>query len=448
MEKIDEPKKYKHLTKTERDFIEICIAKNEPIKQIAKKLRRGTSTVTNEILKNRFKIESLHHCGNDCTHSIECIKTNLCGDKNCPFPCKWCRKGSELGPCTSRCSEYHSNECTLLINPPYVCNICQQKDRCIKTKFFYNAKKAEFLSGYRKKRAHHRPRISDLKLYDINKLLNKLVKRKGQSLSHIMRTHSTEIGVSLSTLYNYIRRELFDIRIIDLRRAPGMKPRKKSKDNLELRRDRSYKKGRSYGDYSDYILENTDEMVCEMDTVEGKKKESKRILTILMKKYHILLIFLLPNGKAASVCNVFNYLNHKLGLDTFRELFPVILTDNGTEFQQVEGIELSVNNEFRTSVFYCDPNRSDQKGAIEKAHEFIRYVLPKGSSFEPYEQTDFTLLMNHINSYYRKSMEGKCPFDLVPDDDINMHKLMDLLHMNKIPPDEVNLTPSLLKKRN
>ena len=40
------------------------------------------------------------------------------------------------------------------------------------------------------------------------------------------------------------------------------------------------------------------------------------------------------------------------------------------------------NDEVRTRIYYCDPNRSDQKGALEKNHEYIRYVLPKGTSFE------------------------------------------------------------------
>ena len=36
--------------------------------------------------------------------------------------------------------------------------------------------------------------------------------------------------------------------------------------------------------------------------------------------------------------------------------------------------------EHRTKVFYCDPLASRQKGACEKNHEYIRYILPKGTS--------------------------------------------------------------------
>lgn len=447
MEESPKTSRFKQLTKLDRDFIEYGLAKNEPIKRIAKELKRGTSTITNEILKNRTKISRMHYGGNECVYSEECSRTNICGDMSCPFPCKWCRKQHELGPCTSHCKEYHSNQCSLLIRPPYVCNSCQLKDRCIKEKFFYNSKDADSSSQKRKIHAHWGPRLPGQKMVLIDKLLQKLLKRRGQSIAHIMKTHAEEIGVSVSTLYNYIRRGFLETRLIDLRRAPSMAARKRIVKNAEVRRDKSYKMGRTYANYCEYTLENTDEAVCEMDTVEGKKREPKRILTILMKRYCILLIFLLPNGKAASVCNVFNYLSAKLGLEKFRRLFPAILTDNGTEFQQVEGIELSPDNEMRTCVFFCDPNRSDQKGAIERAHEFIRYVLPKGSSFEKYEQEHFTMIMNHINSYYRKSLDDRCPYDLIRDDDEDMHDLMNLLHMKKIPPDEVNLTPRLLKNK-
>ena len=98
---------------------------------------------------------------------------------------------------------------------------------------------------------------------------------------------------------------------------------------------------------------------------------------------------------------------------------------------------------FRTSLFYCDPMASWQKPHIEKNHEYIRYVVPKGKSFTPYQQEDITLLMNHINSTKRASLKGKAPYELVDDDDEDMKALMDLLKMHLIPADEVHLTPDL-----
>lgn len=441
---------YKQLTFSDRNTIESGISHNESFKSIAKKLNRGTSTITNEVRKNSTHIDAMHSFSNDCAFSGECHEMNLCGDMNCPFPCKWCRKRDKLGPCSTKCGKYNSIKCNFLLYPPYVCNNCQQKDRCIKEKYFYNARDAEDNFQKRKIQSHCGPRLTDDELKAIDDLLYVLIKKNGQSLEHIYPTHTDILKVSISTLYNYINKGYFKkLRAIDLRNAVSRKPRSRNDDYIynNKRKDRSYKEGRSFADYLDYVTSNTDRMVTEMDTVIGKQKESKRVLTLEIKRYSILIILLLDNGKSESVVKTFDLLEHKLGLDRFRRLFPIILTDNGPEFQQVERLEQNYNNEIRTNIYYCNPYRSNEKGTIEKAHEFIRYVLPKGTSFMNLEQSDFTLIMNHINSYQRKKLNGRCPYDIINDDDEDMKQLMAALHLYRIPPDQVNLTPSLLKNK-
>ena len=87
-----------------------------------------------------------------------------------------------------------------------------------------------------------------------------------------------------------------------------------------------------------------------------------------------------------------------------------------------------------------------QKAHIEKNHEYIRYVTPKGKTLTPYTQEDMTLLMNHINSTRRRSLGGKAPYELVDENDEDMHALFSLLKMDFIPPDEVHLKPDLFTK--
>ena len=111
----------------------------------------------------------------------------------------------------------------------------------------------------------------------------------------------------------------------------------------------------------------------------------------------------------------------------------------------MDDLEQSDSLTMRTSIFYCDPMASWQKPHIEKNHEFIRYVLPRGKSLNPYTQEDITLLMNHINSVRRPGLENKTPYDLA-EDDADMQALMRLLKMHPIPPDEVHLKPDLLLK--
>ena len=159
-----------------------------------------------------------------------------------------------------------------------------------------------------------------------------------------------------------------------------------------------------------------------------------------------MLLFLLPDGTNASVKRVFDYLERGLGLECFQRLFPVFLTDNGSEFKNAGALELTEDFQCRTKVFFCDPMASWQKPHIEKNHEFIRYVVPRGKTLNPYTQEDMTLLMNHINSTRRPSLGNKSPYELIPEDDEDMHALYALLKMDLIPPDEVHLMPDLFSK--
>ena len=70
--------------------------------------------------------------------------------------------------------------------------------------------------------------------------------------------------------------------------------------------------------------------------------------------------------------------------------------------------------------------------------------IPKGKSLDPYTFENATLLMNHINSEARDSLNGCTPFKLSLM--LLNNKLHKLLKLVEIPPDEVSLHPSLLKK--
>ena len=141
-----------------------------------------------------------------------------------------------------------------------------------------------------------------------------------------------------------------------------------------------------------------------------------------------------------------NELETILGTNIFRKYVHVLLTDRGTEFTAADGMENDANGIRRTRVFYCDPMASWQKPHIEKNHEFIRYVIPRGKSLNPYTQEDMTLLMNHINSTRRPGLGNKAPYELINEEDEDMWALFSLLKMDLIPPDEVHLMPDLFKK--
>ena len=126
-------------------------------------------------------------------------------------------------------------------------------------------------------------------------------------------------------------------------------------------------------------------------------------------------------------------------------MFSLILTDNGHEFTDILGMERSIFGGKRTKIFFCEPNRSDEKGNCENNHKYIRYIIPKGYSLEPYSQMDISIMMNHINSFKRKSIYGRSPYEMamavLPSD------FFILLGLEIISPEKVILTPSLLSQK-
>ena len=181
-----------------------------------------------------------------------------------------------------------------------------------------------------------------------------------------------------------------------------------------------------------------------MDTVKGCREQGKRLLTLHFCNTNMMLMFLMRDGKADTVVEQFDMLTGLLGLEEFHKIFPVILTDNGSEFKHTRELETTDDGKKRTKVFYCDPQASWQKPQIEKNHEFIRYVLPKGKTLNPYTQEDIIVLMNNINSIRRESLGNKSPYEATADKSIL--RLMELMGLHLIPADEIRLTSDLLKR--
>ena len=139
-----------------------------------------------------------------------------------------------------------------------------------------------------------------------------------------------------------------------------------------------------------------------MDTVEGVKG-GKVLLTIHFVNCSFILAFIREHNDAQSVIDIFNYLQEILGIDKFKELFILVLTDNGSEFSNPKEIEFDSNTgEKRTQIFYCHPSSLYEKGSCEVNHELLRRI---GTSFNDLTQEDINLIMSHINSYKRKKTE-------------------------------------------
>lgn len=313
---------------------------------------------------------------------------------------------------------------------------------CRKIKYYYYAKFANDEYEEKLRTSRYGINLSKEEAYEIDTLITPLIKEKHQSISHIYANHPDEISFSRTTMYNYVDLGVFSFRNIDLPRKVKYKKRKEN-EKQRIRRETAIRKGRTYEDFEKYIGKHPDCSIVEMDTVEGIKG-GKVFLTLLFRQSKFMLIYLMDNKTMQSVEKAFKNIKEIMGIDCFKKAFEVILTDNGSEFFNPMSIEKNAETEEIIShIFYCDPGASWQKGAIEKNHEFIRYVLPKGSTFDNLTQEKVNKLMSNINSTSRDKLNGKTPYEaimLTLDEDI-----IQRLGNTRIVADEVNLSPNLLK---
>ena len=247
--------------------------------------------------------------------------------------------------------------------------------------------------------------------------------------------------ISVRTLYRYIDNGIF-LKLTN-KDLPVKGKRKNHNKKVKVQKRASI--GESIENRPDEVDNREIFGHWEMDTVKGCREKGKRMLTMLFVEQNLMLIFLMRDGKADTVVEQLDWLTAALGLETFKKLFPVILTDNGSEFKHTREMEFTVDGQRRTRIYYCDPQASWQKPHVEKNHEYIRYVLPKGKSFSPYTQEDIILVLNHINSTRRSKLGGKTPFELA--DSEEFQQLKAVMGLEAIPADEVDLTPRLLKKK-
>ena len=188
--------------------------------------------------------------------------------------------------------------------------------------------------------------------------------------------------------------------------------------------------------------EHPDVAVRQIDSVEGTKSGTV-LLTIHFVEQELQLAFLRQHNDSQSVIDIFNRLYTELGSGLFTEMFPVLLADNGSEFSNPTAIELDSKGIRRTSMFYCNANAPYQKGSCENNHELIRRIIPKGVDIGQYSQEQIDLMMSHINSYTRKRLGNKSPYEVF---EFQYGKeILDIFHLQKIPADEITLSPELLK---
>ena len=385
--------KYKHLTLSDRNDIQLGLERGETFKAIGQSILKDPTTVSKEVKRNKQ------------------IRDSTSNNLPCP----------------------------LLDKAPFVCNGCpKRRQNCGYKKIFYLAKQAQKQYEQTLVESREGTPLNSKTFWEMDKVISNGVK-KGQHIFHILKTHN--LDVSSSTVYRHIRKEYLSIAPIDLARAVKFKERRKSKlPSIP----KEAKKGRSYEDFQNYLALNQLDSWLEMDTVMGRMG-GKVLLTFNLSFCNFIFARLLDNKTALEVTkHLYDIKNtlHQADKD-FSQLFPVILTDNGGEFARVDDIEMDVRGECK--LFFCDPNRSDQKGRIEKNHTLIRDILPKGTSFDNLTQEDINLVCSHVNSIKRAALNGKSAYELFAF--TYGEEIPKLLGISKIPAEDVCQSSTLLQHK-
>ena len=385
--------KHKHLTLSDRNDIQLGLERGETFKAIGQLILKDPTTVSKEVKRNK----------------------------------------------QIRDSTFNNLSCPLLDKAPFVCNGCsKRRQNCGYQKIFYLAKQAQKQYEQTLVESREGTPHNSKTFWDMDKVISEGVK-KGQHIYHILKTHN--LDVSSSTVYRHIRKGYLSIAPIDLARAVKFKERRKSKlPSIP----KEAKKGRSYEDFLNYLALKQLDSWLEMDTVMGRMG-GKVLLTFNLSFCNFIFARLLENKTALEVTkHLYDIKNnlHEADKD-FCQIFPVILTDNGGEFARVDDIEMDVRGESR--LFFCDPNRSDQKGRIEKNHTLIRDILPKGTYFDNLTQEDINLVCSHVNSVKRAALNGKSAYELFTF--TYGEEISKLLGISKIPAEDVCQSSKLLQHK-
>lgn len=430
----------KHLTLADRAAIEHGISQGLNFTQIAKQIHKDSSTISKEIRRHLIRIshyqDDRQKKRSECEFFKTCTRQHICGNLSCSAQCTRCRSKR----CAMFCPDFTPRICEKLKKPPYVCNNCKRIRSCSHDFYFYRSNYANDISCEVKSSSRSGINQTPESLEQLDQLVSPLI-LQGQPLSHIYNCHKENLNCSIRTLYTYIEKGYFTAINLDLPRKVRYKQRKKPRREPI---NTGYRKNRTYKDFETYLKNYSETNVVEVDVVEGAGGKSEKVLlTILFRNCNFMLVFLMEADTKECVREIFLWLYEQLGGELYQKLFPVFLTDNGASFKEPDIFERPGGGEKLSFVFYCDPMASWQKGRLEKNHEFIRYILPKGMTFASLTQKKVTKMVNHINSITRASLNGCSPFKLAQL--LLDRKLFEICDLESIPSTQVTLKPSLLK---
>lgn len=428
-------KVYEQLNGVQRTQLQTLLKVKKSLSEIAKEMNVSRQTLYRELLRNSYPVsKDITGLKSSCIHFLDCKKNKKSYRLECPHDC----------------IKYQPGRQYCLKKYPFICNNCHKQRYCQFLHYYYDSEDASVNYHTRISNDKRIPKTNEAIIKEINKIVSPLVK-KGQSIETILVNHP-EISVSSLTIRNWIKQGLLDCKLSELRMFGRRIPSKqynysKKKDYKKLS---SMKIGHKYNDYRLYLHDHPNSLIIQLDTIIGCIDGNKSILTIHIVNHKFQFGIILEHHtkeevfeKLNDLFSKFKILENKFGLAIYSSFTELILTDNGPEFDAlIDFCDLDSN----IHVFFCHPLSSFEKGSCERNHVLVRYIHYKGWSFDNLNQDDVNLLFSNINSYPRKSLQNKTPYQSVLDDSRLGKEFLDIINISKVNGDDVILNPSLLRK--
>lgn len=377
-----------HLTLEERKIIQSGIENGGTKADIARTIGKDATTVAKEIRKHReFKPR------NTFNRPVLCARIKICSTRSC----------------VKKCELYEAPKCSRRDKSPGACNKCPSGQKCRMDKYYYNAHSAD--KAYRHELSDCREGVNlTTKERDaIGEIIAPLL-RQGQSVHQILSAHP-EIAQSQRTIYNYIDAGHFKEQGVDYFSLKEKVNRKPHKAKLKKRKEPANYNNRRYADFLRFRDEHPETPVVEMDTLYNNPS-GPYLQSFIFERTGFMIGFIHTDKTSASMAGSFDTLQLRLGDEIFSRMFPLILTDRGSEFEKFSLFEQDSNGDSRLNIFYCDPMQSSQKPHVENGHNYVRDIIPNGHPLNNLTQDDINLMFSHINSTPRRSLGGKSPFEV------------------------------------
>lgn len=289
------------------------------------------------------------------------------------------------------------------------------------TRYVYDVAQRKTIEN--SKRSHYSTKITEDNI-DIKNII-KISKRENISIENAVYIYEKETNrkcpVCLKTLYNYAHKNLFKLHKINF----GFYKKNKKQNFI----GKMIQKGLNISQRPIEAEKRLEFGHFEGDLIIGTKNGSKfNLLTLTDRKTRFEIVIKIQNKSSKSVVNALNDLEVKLGTENFCKLFKSITFDNGTEFRDIKGMEISpITNKKRLQTYFANPYHSWERGTNENCNRLVRRYFPKGTDFENVSQKTINLIINKINYCKRHCLANNSSIEEVKKTDNEIFNIISLL---------------------